>query len=561
MLFSDILNVSITASWLVLAVLILRLLLRKAPKWTHVALWGLVAVRLLLPFSIESVFSLIPSTETVPPEILSYEGEQLTQPGRLDIVTNPAYAEDITIQLPQTEKQVVDLTVIWLAGVAVMGLYAILSYLRLRWTIHTAVRRDTGIYQSEAVASPFVLGIIRPKIFLPFAITDGDMTHVVAHERAHIRRKDHWWKPLGFALLTVHWFNPVMCLAYILLCRDIELACDEKVIKELGTEQRADYSQALLSCAVHRHAIAACPLAFGEVGVKERVKSVLNYKKPAFWIVIVAIIACIAVAVCFLTDPVKNEDPAEINPGNMTVVDNISTLLQGTNPLTLQDVITLSQKGTALSREDLAPYQCTDVGSGICIFRYEIDSFFYLDLSLEPTGGAYPETATEHFVLHHISGKFVDIRTGDVQAFIFGMQHSSYPYFNVKDNALIPYGWEGPLIRGTVLHGSSSDGLSERFEEIEDTVGILPPYGSLTLNFQDEVPLRITWKTLDPYNTSNSGSIDAPTAKTDIHLGINYGSALSSNLENIPPRRVQILCQYKDHTVEYLLIIGPTSFQ
>ena len=149
-----------------------------------------------------------------------------------------------------------------------------------------------------------MLGIIKPKIYLPFQIDGQNLEHVVSHEQAHIQRRDHWWKPLGFLLLTIHWFNPLMWLAYVLLCRDIELACDEKVVRELGMEQRADYSQALLACSVNRRMIAACPLAFGEVGVKERVKSVLNYKKPAFWVMVVSVVACAVVAVCFLTNPI-----------------------------------------------------------------------------------------------------------------------------------------------------------------------------------------------------------------------------------------------------------------
>lgn len=184
-----------------------------------------------------------------------------------------------------------------------LALYTAISYWRLRRKVDTAVRYEDNIFQSENVGSPFVLGIIKPKIYLPFKMDEQDMEHVVAHEQAHIRRKDHWWKPLGFLLLTIHWFNPLMWLAYVLLCRDIELACDEKVIKELGNEQRADYTQALVACSVNRRMIAACPLAFGEVGVKERVKSVMNYKKPAFWIIILAVIACVVVVVCFLTNP------------------------------------------------------------------------------------------------------------------------------------------------------------------------------------------------------------------------------------------------------------------
>jgi len=198
--------------------------------------------------------------------------------------------------------------VIWIVGIIALFIYTVISYAKVKRKIGTAVLLRENIYQSENVVSPFVLGIIKPKIYLPFNMNEKDMEHVVAHEMAHIHRKDHLWKPLGFLLLTLHWFNPLMWLGYILLCRDIELACDEKVIKELDHDARADYSQALLTCSVNRRMIAACPLAFGEVGVKDRVKSVLNYKKPAFWIIIAAIVACVAVAVCFLTNPPQKDD-------------------------------------------------------------------------------------------------------------------------------------------------------------------------------------------------------------------------------------------------------------
>ena len=309
--FSTILNVSIAASWMVLAVFLLRFALKKAPKWVHVLLWGLVAVRLLMPFSIESSFSLIPSVQTVPQEILRYQGTQLSQPAYIDIVTNPNLLGDVSIQLGQTVDRVqwrmVYMTFVWLGGMAVMLLYAVASYWWLHRKVSTAVRYKDNIYQSENVPSPFVLGILRPQIYIPFSIKQQDIPHVVAHENAHIQRKDHWWKPLGFVLLAIHWFNPVMWLAYTLLCRDIELACDEKVIRNLKNEQRADYSQALVDCSVNRRIIAACPLAFGEVSVKERVKSVMHYIKPVFWVVLISVVASIIVAICFLTNPKSND--------------------------------------------------------------------------------------------------------------------------------------------------------------------------------------------------------------------------------------------------------------
>lgn len=308
-LFLKIINMSISASWLILAVLILRLVLKKAPKWVNVLLWGIVAVRLICPLSFESALSLIPSSETIPLDI-----EMAAKPTidsgvpAINSVVNPVLSSFAPPQHVLTSANPLQiwipiLNIIWLIGVGALLLYTAVSYWRLCRKVDTAVRYKGNIFQSENVSSPFVLGIIKPRIYLPFNMNGQDLEHVVAHEQAHIRRKDHWWKPLGFLLLTIHWFNPLMWLAYVLLCRDIELACDEKVIKELGNEQRADYMQALVACSVNRRMIAACPLAFGEAGVKERVKSVMNYKKPAFWVIIIAVIICVGVAACFLTNP------------------------------------------------------------------------------------------------------------------------------------------------------------------------------------------------------------------------------------------------------------------
>lgn len=306
---------SISASWLVLAVLVFRLVFKKAPKWIHVLLWGIVAVRLLCPFSIESALSLIPTAETISPEIMmSPEPTIHTGVPAINSVVNPiiteTFAPEPIASANPLQIWIPVLAMIWGIGVALLLAYTAISYWRLRKRVRTAVLFRDNIFQSEAVGSPFVLGIIKPKIYLPFQIDGQNLEHVVSHEQAHIRRRDHWWKPLGFLLLTIHWFNPLMWLAYVLLCRDIELACDEKVVKELGKDQRADYSQALLACSVNRRMIAACPLAFGEVGVKERVKTVLNYKKPAFWVIVVSVIACAVVAVCFLTNPLG--DPGEL---------------------------------------------------------------------------------------------------------------------------------------------------------------------------------------------------------------------------------------------------------
>lgn len=306
--FLKIINMSISASWLIFAVLILRLVLKKAPKWVNVLLWGIVAIRLICPFSFESALSLIPSAETFPKKIISgpsFDVQSGITPvdNRINDYLGDRYFEGVTVPANNGNTIMTILTIVWTIGILLLVAYTVISYWRLHREIDTAVRYKDNIFQSENVSSPFVLGLIKPRIYLPFKLDGQDMEHVVAHEQAHIRRKDHWWKPLGFLLLTIHWFNPLMWLAYVLLCRDIELACDEKVIKGLSNEQRADYTQALVTCSVNRRMIAACPLTFGEVGVKERVKSVMNYKKPAFWFIIIAVIVCVGVAVCFLTNP------------------------------------------------------------------------------------------------------------------------------------------------------------------------------------------------------------------------------------------------------------------
>ena len=348
-LFLKIVNMSISASWLVVAVLILRLVLKKAPKWVNVLLWGIVAVRLICPFSFESALSLIPSAETFPEKINRQEvlwhfrpykrsenespllfhkkNHQIISGPSFDVQTGitpidnrindylgDRYFEGVTVPTNNGNNVMTILTIVWIIGILLLATYTIISYQHLNRKVDTAVHYKDNIFQSENVSSPFVLGIINPRIYLPFSMNEQDMEHVVAHEQAHIRRKDHWWKPLWFLLLTIYWFNPLMWLAYVLLCRDIELACDEKVIKELGNEQRADYTQALVVCSVNRRMIAACPLAFGEVGVKDRVKSVMNYKKPAFWIIILAVIACVIVAVCFLTNPMDSNSMKQHTP-------------------------------------------------------------------------------------------------------------------------------------------------------------------------------------------------------------------------------------------------------
>lgn len=310
--FLHLLNNSINAGWLVLAVLLLRFFLKKAPKWINVTLWGLVALRLVLPFSIESVFSLIPSAQTVPPTII-YDKAPEIESGipAVNEVLNPiiteTFAPDPTASANPLQIWGTVTSAVWLVGLILMVGYMLFGYFRLRLRLRTATKYQENIYESEQASSPFILGIFRPRIYLPYNLDEQTRAHVIAHEQAHLKRRDHLLKPLAFLLLAVYWFQPLLWLAYILFCRDIEYACDEKVIKNESEETRRAYSMALLSCSVHRRPITACPLAFGEVGVKQRIKNVMNYKKPAFWFILCAIAVILVIAVCFLTDPVSNE--------------------------------------------------------------------------------------------------------------------------------------------------------------------------------------------------------------------------------------------------------------
>ena len=306
--FLKILNMSITASWLILAVVLVRLLLKKAPKWIPCLLWGLVAIRLICPISFGSVFSLIPSSETIPTNI-TVQREPAINSGITIVndVINPVIAESFT---PAPTDSVNPLQIIipvaaivWVSGIVIMLAYALISYIKLKKTVSVCVPVGERILSCDEVKAPFILGVFKPIIYVPSSMSGETLDLVIRHETAHLQRRDHWWKPFGYLLLAFYWFNPLCWIAYVLLCRDIEMACDEKVIRDMNKDEMAAYSQALLDCSFPRRRIAACPLAFGEVGVKERVKGVLNYKKPAFWIVVAAIAACIVIGVCFLTNP------------------------------------------------------------------------------------------------------------------------------------------------------------------------------------------------------------------------------------------------------------------
>ena len=314
--FLKLLNLSISASWLVLAVLVLRLVSKRSPKWMNVLLWGIVALRLVLPFSIESALSLIPSAETVSPVAVQSAPAPTITSGVsvIDNAVNPSLSEHFAA-VPTASVNPLYVWAylagwVWLIGLGVMLLYALASYLRLRRRVSVSLCVRENIYLCDAISSPFILGVVKPCIYLPSGLDEVQRQNVLSHERAHLARRDHWWKPLGFALLAVYWFNPVLWLAYALLCRDIELACDERVIRTMDESAVKTYSTVLLACSMPRKAVITCPLAFGEVAVKERVRNALRYKKPAFWVVAASVAVCVVVAVCFLTNPPTDTDAA-----------------------------------------------------------------------------------------------------------------------------------------------------------------------------------------------------------------------------------------------------------
>lgn len=320
--FLKLLNMSITASWLIFAVLILRFLLRKAPKWISCLLWGLVAIRLIFPFSIESVFSLIPNTEPISNRIISGSFSQTgteIMPVTLSVTESAELEEHpldaVSAPSNQGNRLFHLLGIIWLTGTCLLILYSVISYYRLLWCTDISIPIRDNVLKCDTIDTPFILGLFRPRIYLPSGMEDTQMEYVIAHERAHIRRLDHWWKPLGFLILSVYWFRPLCWISYILFCRDIELACDEQVIKSMDLKSKKSYAEALLSCSIKQRLITACPLAFGEIGVKERIRSVLNYKRPAFWIIWISVLACIVVSVCFLTNPSSNDSASSGETG------------------------------------------------------------------------------------------------------------------------------------------------------------------------------------------------------------------------------------------------------
>ena len=315
--FTEILNISISATLLIAVCFLVRTVFRKMPKYIRCLMWLLVFVRLAIPFSIESNLSVLPTKEYIVTEVISEEVSE-AEPDKVS-----ENSEEFCYTFVQMKNESITdssmnrgvkpgfmsvLSVVWMAGAVAAFLYAFVSYLVIRYRVSDAVILRDHIYQSEKIDTAFVLGIVRPKIYIPYGLTGTNLDMILEHENAHIARRDHLVKPLGFLIAAVYWFNPAVWFAYVMLCRDIELACDEKVIGIIGFEMKKSYSQALLDMSVPRHLIAACPVAFGEIGTDERVKNVLKMKKTKIIVAAVAFVLCGAIGIGFLTYPKKNSE-------------------------------------------------------------------------------------------------------------------------------------------------------------------------------------------------------------------------------------------------------------
>ena len=393
-LFLTLLNIGIKAGWLILAVLLLRVILRKAPRWTVCLLWGVVALRLVFPFPIESVFSLIPSAQTVPMEIERMEKPEVyTGIGFVDEHVNPV----ITSQMaPEVEESVNPMQIIiwvaalvWIVGIVLFQTYTLVSYMELRRKVRISIpfrssrQLEWGenlkiyrkIYVCDQMKSPFILGILNPKIYLPAGMDEAAYENIIQHEATHLKHGDQFWKPLGYLLMSVYWFQPLSWVAYAFFCKDMELACDERATMGMQKSEKASYCQTLLACSTNRQILAACPVAFGEVGVKERVKHVLNYKKPAFGIVLVACVVCIVTVVCFLTNPkVENgNDTQSVNGTEETAATDVVAGTESGNTDIPESSDNVFEQSFGETEENQAYEQVLDE------YRDMVQNRFYLD--------------------------------------------------------------------------------------------------------------------------------------------------------------------------------------
>ena len=434
-IFLWILNLSINSSWLIVAVLITRQLLKKAPKWIICLLWGLVAIRLVCPFSFESTLSLLPSNKVIPENIMVTQQPQIDSGITIiDKTVNPIIENRFSpVETSSANPMQILVSVasdIWLVGMVAMLIYALISFIMLKRRVRASVRLNGRIWECDDVESPFILGTLRPAIYVPSGLDDRTLELVVAHEKAHLKRYDHWWKPIGFILLTMYWFNPLSWVAYTLLCRDIEAACDERVIRNKKKDYRAAYSQALLDCSLQRRFISVCPLAFGETGVKGRVKGVLNYKKPSFWIIVAAVITSMVIVVCFMTNPTNRLNVEGSEPQEASDVSDVQPVVADATSLEVKSpVVNLADDEGADYTEILYADSDKIIFSGYYgLFVYSKENRAIVNaVDLEPIGCNYTQgdSACEKYV--SADGNVV---------YLHPMDNTDMYIYNIRTNSL-----------------------------------------------------------------------------------------------------------------------------
>lgn len=387
-IFLEILNNAWITGVLILVVIVFRLLLKKTPKYINCILWGIVGLKLMIPFDISSSFGLLPSGKTIE-TVSNGVSPIIVRTGIASVDTSVnEYVGAISQSLPSAHDSMIHwmdvFSILWMVGIGVMLVYLMVSYIFIRRKVASSILVEKGVSICDEIKSPFLFGMVKPHIYLPSGLEKEKRMYVLSHERMHLKRGDHLWKPLGFLILTVYWFQPLCWLAYVLLCKDIELACDERVIKKRDASWRANYCQVLLDCSVGNRKIIAVPLAFGEVGVKERVKRVLSYKRTKLGVVIVAIIICAGVAICFGTKS-KEKSVTSSNGNKDEIVEKVKEADDNLIPATVPTVDLSATTGADGARLYYADESTIIFGGYFGLFVYDTKNHkFIRSVDLKP---------------------------------------------------------------------------------------------------------------------------------------------------------------------------------
>ncbi len=420
-LLLTVLNMSLTASYVILFVILARLLLKKAPNFISYALWGVVAFRLTIPFSFESMFSLMPrntNTDPIPHDIIYQQSPRINSGIEVvdSFISKSLPAPTIGASVNPMQIYIEIGAYIWILGIMVLLIYSVVSVLQLKRQLKSAELIEQNIFEAKNLKTPFVLGLIKPKIYLPVGLNVEEKSYILLHEQTHIYRKDHIIKVLAFLILSIHWFNPLVWIAFMLMSTDMELSCDEKVLKEMNENIKKPYASSLLSLATGRHILNGSPLAFGERNVKGRIKNVLNYKKPRFWVIVLSAIIATAVGIGLLANPDSSNPGSLVKNGVDSSMPRLITgyMVMEDNLLYLDEVeiITMEDKERI---EELELKQNADMPNGYYIYNADIEkqtfeitsetTYTFVDYNLlfvkdEDGDRLYTTTRTEEFILH-----------------------------------------------------------------------------------------------------------------------------------------------------------------